>query len=81
MALHREDKLEEREFNSLIPFDQQRYIKMMQDLNKCFKDIEKKYNNDRAFLDMDKEIEPYKEEFDSYMDHWKHKIMSWETRN
>ena len=53
----------------------------MQDLNMCFKDIESKYNHDRAFLDMDKDLEPYKEEFDSYMEHWKHKVVSWEMRN
>ena len=81
MAEHREDDLEEQEYRSLTSFEQQRYIKMMQELDKSFKDIEKKLNSDRAFLDLNNEFEPYKEEFESHMEFWKFKIMSWETRH
>ena len=68
MTEHREDDLEEQEYWSLTSFEQQRCIKMMQELDKSFKDIEKKLNSDRAFLDLNNEFDPYKEEFESHME-------------
>ena len=40
MGDHSEDKNEEREFRSLKPYDQQRYLNKIQEMDKCFRDMQ-----------------------------------------
>ena len=81
MAINVEDDFEEMEFRSMKTFEQQRYMKMIEELDNCFRDIENKLKNDRIFLDADYEYDPYKEQFDDFMEHWNYKISSWEIRH
>ena len=81
MAGLTEDDLEEAEFRSMKPFKQQRYLKMIHQLDDCFRDIQSKLKNNRVFLDIDDNYEPYKEQLDDYIEHWNYKITSWESRH
>ena len=51
MAGHMEDDLEEKEFKSLKSFEQQRFLKKIQEMDKRFKDWQTNLKN-RAFLDI-----------------------------
>ena len=79
MADYSEDVIEEKEFRSLNTFEQQRYLKKIQEIDKCFKDLEKDLNN-RAFIDIE-EVEDYEENFDHELSNWTDKIALWESRH
>ena len=78
MAGHMEDDLEEKEFKSLKSFEQQRFLKKIQEMDKRFKDLQTNLKN-RAFLDI-QEMEDYKQFFNDEIDYWTYEISSWESK-
>ena len=84
MAGFTEDDLEETEFRSLKPFEQQRYVKKIQELDKCLQDIEtclrNKCKNNSTIIEIE-ELELNKEQFDDQLVNWSFKISSWVTRH
>ena len=78
MAGHMEDDLEEKEFKSLKSFEQQRFLKKIQEMDKRFKDLHTNLKK-RAFLDI-QEMEDYKQFFNDEIDYWTYEISSWESK-
>ena len=79
----KEDILEEEEFQSLTPYEQQRYNKKVQEINKCFQDIltdfKKKWDNEKYIIDI-QALEDHKEQFDDHLSNWRYKISIWKER-
>ena len=70
MDLFNEDHLEEVEFRSMSTFEQQRYTRKLQDMDECFKEVQKqlknKSENSKEFLDI-LALENHKDHFDDQM--------------
>ena len=82
MAGIMEDDMEEKEFWSLSTFEQQRYMKNIQDMDKQFKEIQnelKKKGEDGYFPDVQALIDQ-KEQFDNEIRYWNSKVLSWDTK-
>ena len=84
MAAIKEDRFEEEEFGSLSPFEQQRFMKKTQELDKCFRELQtclkRRFTNEREFLDI-QELEIYEEQYDDHINKWTYQITSWEQKH
>ena len=78
----KEDILEEEEFRSLSAFEQQRYMKYIENMDKEFKEINielKQKSNDRELLDI-QALSEHKERFKDHLEYWNSKLLAWETK-
>ena len=79
----KEDILEEEEFQSLSPFYQQRYMKIIQDIDDQFKEILcqlKQKCKEKEFKDI-QDLLHHKEQFEFQVDYWKSKLLTWELKH
>ena len=82
METLKEDVLEEEEFRSLSTFEQQRFMKSSQDMDKEFKEIQtdlKQKCKARKLLDF-QALNDHKERFDDHMRYWDSKLLSWDIK-
>ena len=83
MAQLKEDVEEEQEFRSLSSFYQQRYMKIIQDMEDQFKEIRselKQKCKEKEFQDI-QALDPYKERFEDQIDYWNSKLVIWESKH
>ena len=79
----KENAIEEEEFESLTPFEQQRFTSKLQYMEECFREVNNKLKenyNDAEFFDA-LVLEFSREEFDDQISRWTHFISTWENRN
>ena len=77
MAQLKEDVEEEQEFRSLSSFYQQRYMKIIQDMEDQFKEIRselKQKCKEKEFQDI-QALDHYKERFEDQIDYWNSKLV------
>ena len=84
MSVYKEDHLEEQEFQLLTSYEQQRYMRKLQEFDERFREIKSQlknnWNNDQEYID-NEFIESQKELFDDLMSHSKHQVLTWKDRN
>ena len=71
------DEFNEEEFRSMTPFEQQRYTKKVQKLNRSFRDILQslKEKSEKQINGLDEQgLSEHKEQFEDHLSLWRHHI-------